>query len=85
MLDDCWSDGRDKKGKLISDNKKFPRGMAAVADDLHAQGFLFGMYSSAGELTCARYGEFLQFPMTIVSVCLNFQDGLTSDSWFIGS
>lgn len=59
MLDDCWSDGRDSKGKLIEDKKKFPRGMGAVADDLHAQGFLFGMYSSAGELTCARYGELL--------------------------
>ncbi|KAL7923528.1 glycoside hydrolase family 27 protein [Trichoderma austrokoningii] len=55
VLDDCWSDGRDKKGKLVVDKKKFPRGMAAVADDLHTQGFLFGMYSSAGELTCARY------------------------------
>lgn len=57
VLDDCWSDGRDKKGKLVVDKKKFPRGMAAVADDLHTQGFLFGMYSSAGELTCARYGK----------------------------
>jgi alpha-galactosidase len=57
VLDDCWSDGRDSKGKLIVDKKKFPRGMASVADDLHAQGFLFGMYSSAGELTCARYGK----------------------------
>lgn len=62
VLDDCWSDGRDSKGKLIADKKKFPRGMAAVADDLHSRGFLFGMYSSAGELTCARYGELLQFP-----------------------
>ncbi|KAH0524493.1 hypothetical protein TsFJ059_006997 [Trichoderma semiorbis] len=63
VLDDCWSDGRDSKGKLIADKKKFPRGMGAVADDLHAQGFLFGMYSSAGELTCARYAGSLDHEM----------------------
>ncbi|KAL7821051.1 glycoside hydrolase family 27 protein [Trichoderma gracile] len=33
----------------------FPGGMAALADVLHEKGFLFGMYSSAGEMTCARY------------------------------
>lgn len=57
VLDDCWSSGRDAGGKLVADAAKFPDGMGAVADALHAQGFLFGMYSSAGEMTCARYGE----------------------------
>lgn len=57
VLDDCWSSGRDDNGKLVSDTSKFPDGMRAVADALHEQGFLFGMYSSAGEMTCARYGE----------------------------
>lgn len=57
VLDDCWSSGRDDNGKLVADSAKFPDGMGAVADALHEQGFLFGMYSSAGEMTCARYGE----------------------------
>jgi alpha-galactosidase len=57
VLDDCWSSGRDDNGKLVADSDKFPDGMGAVADALHEQGFLFGMYSSAGEMTCARYGE----------------------------
>jgi hypothetical protein len=57
VLDDCWSSGRDDNGKLVADTDKFPDGMGAVADALHEQGFLFGMYSSAGEMTCARYGE----------------------------
>jgi alpha-galactosidase len=57
VLDDCWSDGRDETGHLLADLEKFPHGMKAVADHLHQQGLLFGMYSSAGELTCARYGE----------------------------
>ncbi|TFB03716.1 Alpha-galactosidase 1 [Trichoderma ghanense] len=57
VLDDCWSSGRDADGKLVADESKFPGGMGALADALHEKGFLFGMYSSAGEMTCARYGE----------------------------
>ena len=61
LLDDCWSAGRGSDGYLIPDTKKFPRGMAAVADAMHERGLLFGMYSSAGEYTCARYREW-NFP-----------------------
>lgn len=57
VLDDCWSHGRGEDGYLLADPQKFPRGMKAVAQLLHDNGLLFGMYSSAGELTCARYGE----------------------------
>lgn len=57
MLDDCWSDGRDDDGFLKDDLTKFPSGIAAVGEEIHRQGLLFGMYSSAGEMTCARYGE----------------------------
>lgn len=55
VLDDCWSDGRGKDGKIIADKEKFPHGMKWVAKQLHDQRLLYGMYSSAGELTCARY------------------------------
>ncbi|RBQ97162.1 hypothetical protein VDGD_09373 [Verticillium dahliae] len=57
VLDDCWQDpaGRDAKGKVQPDLAKFPRGMKAISDALHAQNLKFGMYSSAGELTCARF------------------------------
>ncbi|KAM0253863.1 hypothetical protein ACHAQJ_007147 [Trichoderma viride] len=61
VLDDCWSSGRDDNGKLVADTDKFPDGMGAVADALHEQGFLFGMYSSAGEMTCARYAGSLDY------------------------
>ena len=57
VLDDCWSDGRDKDGYLLADTEKFPSGMSSVADEIHRQGLLYGMYSSAGEMTCARYGK----------------------------
>jgi len=56
VLDDCWSDGRDENGYLRVDKKKFPSGMSFVADQIHREGLLYGMYSSAGEMTCARYG-----------------------------
>ncbi len=69
VLDDCWSSGRDADGKLVADTTKFPDGMGAVAEELHGQGFLFGMYSSAGEMTCARYGELLSFPYPVLRNC----------------
>ena len=57
VLDDCWSDGRGDDGFIRPDLNRFPNGMAYVADQIHDQGMLYGMYSSAGEMTCARYGE----------------------------
>lgn len=56
VLDDCWSAGRSSNGTLQVNTTKFPNGMAHVADELHGMGLLFGMYSSAGVLTCAQYG-----------------------------
>lgn len=55
ILDDCWSNGRYSNGSLRPDFDKFPNGMAHVADRLHSLGLKFGMYSSAGTYTCARY------------------------------
>lgn len=56
VLDDCWAEEeRDKTGHWRADLAKFPNGMKYVADNLHERGLLFGMYSSAGELTCAGY------------------------------
>jgi alpha-galactosidase len=58
VLDDCWAAmARDADGMLVADPIKFPRGMKYVSDRIHDMGMLFGMYSSAGEMTCARYRE----------------------------
>lgn len=57
VLDDCWSGGRDADGFLFANANKFPNGMGHVADLVHEKGLLFGMYSSAGEMTCARDGK----------------------------
>ena len=57
VLDDCWQDvnGRDKNGKLQPELSKFPNGLRSISDHLHSQGLKYGMYSSAGEMTCARF------------------------------
>lgn len=56
VIDDCWSlKERDKDGRLVADPEKFPHGMKAVADYVHSKGLKFGMYSCAGNLTCAGY------------------------------
>jgi len=55
ILDDCWSEGRNATGFLEAILAKFPDGMKYVADEIHALDMKFGMYSSAGIFTCARY------------------------------
>lgn len=56
VIDDCWSlKERDPKGHLVADPEKFPQGMKAVADYVHGKGLKLGMYSCAGNLTCAGY------------------------------
>ena len=56
-IDDCWmAPQRDPRtGELVPDPIKFPQGMAAVADYLHARGFTLGIYEDAGTRTCAGF------------------------------
>jgi alpha-galactosidase len=52
VIDDCWQGSRDKGGNIQPDPKRFPSGIKALADYIHAKGLLFGIYSDAGEKTC---------------------------------
>lgn len=52
-VDDCWASGRDANGSVVADPVAFPEGMAALAAYVHSRGFLFGIYSDAGNKTCA--------------------------------
>jgi len=55
-IDDCWSEkSRDGSGNLVPDHVKFPNGIKAVADYVHGKGLKLGIYSSAGQTTCAGY------------------------------
>jgi alpha-galactosidase len=56
VLDDGWmAMERDSAGNLVADPQKFPHGMKAVADYVHAKGLKFGLYNCAGTKTCAGY------------------------------
>jgi alpha-galactosidase len=52
-LDDCWQIGRHENGTIIVDPVAFPNGIKKLADYAHSKGLLFGLYSDAGEKTCA--------------------------------
>src|SRR3954451_5971599 len=55
-IDDCWmTRSRDAQGNLVADPAKFPGGIKAVADYVHARGLKFGIYESAGTATCAGF------------------------------
>jgi alpha-galactosidase len=71
-LDDCWQGYRDDKGIIHPDPDKFPYGIKSLADFVHDNGLLFGIYSDAGTMTCAGYPGSLGFEE---------QDAQTYASW----
>ncbi len=74
FIDDCWQGGRDYKNNMIADPVKFPSGIKALADYMHARGIKLGIYSDAAPLTCAGYTASLNFEE---------QDAKTFASWGI--
>ncbi|KAF1676037.1 Alpha-N-acetylgalactosaminidase, partial [Pygoscelis papua] len=55
-IDDCWSaKQRDAAGRLVPDPERFPRGIKALADYVHARGLKLGIYGDLGTLTCGGY------------------------------
>jgi alpha-galactosidase len=56
-LDDCWAlPARDARGRLVPDPRRFPHGIKALADYVHARGLKLGIYTSAGTKTCSARG-----------------------------
>jgi alpha-galactosidase len=73
VVDDCWeAKERDARGDIAADPKKFPHGMKALGDYLHAKGLRFGIHNCAGTKTCAGYPGGRGH---------EFQDALTYASW----
>jgi len=73
VLDDGWmAMERDKNGLLVGDPVKFPSGMKALGDYIHAKGLKFGIYNCAGNKTCAGFPGSRGF---------EFQDARTYASW----
>jgi len=53
VVDDGWEAmQRDSAGNLVPDPAKFPHGMKALVDYVHAKGFKFGIHNCAGRTTC---------------------------------
>ncbi|XP_077164167.1 alpha-galactosidase A [Paroedura picta] len=55
-IDDCWmAPTRDMQGRLQPDPKRFPSGMAKLADYVHSKGLKLGIYADVGNKTCAGF------------------------------
>ncbi|XP_028671159.1 alpha-N-acetylgalactosaminidase isoform X2 [Erpetoichthys calabaricus] len=73
-IDDCWAaKQRDEQGRLVADPERFPSGIPALADYVHARGLKLGIYGDLGTYTCGGYpGTTLDYIET---------DALTFASW----
>jgi alpha-galactosidase len=80
VVDDCWFDpSRDSQGNLRAHPSKFPSGMKALGDYIHARGLKFGIYQVPTERTCAQRGG--AFPGSTGSMGHEVQDATTFASW----
>jgi alpha-galactosidase len=52
-IDDLWQGERDAEGTIQADATRFPSGIKALADYVHARGLKLGIYSDVGAQTCA--------------------------------
>jgi alpha-galactosidase len=75
-IDDCWAlPDRDDNGNLVPDPTKFPDGIKAVADYVHADGLKLGIYNDSGIHTCSRSHGFPG------SLGYEYQDALQFAKW----
>ncbi|RXN08179.1 alpha-N-acetylgalactosaminidase [Labeo rohita] len=55
-IDDCWASmQRDSQGRLQADPKRFPHGIAHLAQYVHDRGLKLGIYGDMGTHTCGGY------------------------------
>ncbi len=55
-IDDSWDKAaRDATGNLVVDPAKFPDGIEALADYVHARGLKLGIYADRGVMTCSKF------------------------------
>ncbi|ADJ49100.1 alpha-galactosidase [Amycolatopsis mediterranei S699] len=80
VVDDCWFDPqRDAQGNLRGNASKFPGGMKALGDYIHARGLKFGIYQVPTDRTCAQRGG--AYPGSTGSQGHETQDARTFASW----
>ena len=80
VVDDCWfNPNRDSAGNLQGDPGRFPSGMKALGDYLHARGLKFGIYQVPAAETCAQY--FNSYPGATGSRGHEAQDARQFAAW----
>ena len=52
-IDDCWHGERDAQGFIQANAERFPSGMKALADYVHARGLKLGKPAAAGQAAAA--------------------------------
>ena len=79
-VDDCWQAAtRDARGRLRADPTRFPDGMKALGDYIHARGLSFGIYATPGRLTCGEL--YNDYPGHLGSLGYEALDAKTFASW----
>ncbi|MEG8178509.1 glycoside hydrolase family 27 protein [Nocardia terpenica] len=80
VVDDCWFyPRRASDGALQADPGRFPAGVAALAEYVHARGLRFGLYESPNARTCAQIGG--TYPGSTGSAGHEAQDAATFAAW----
>ncbi|WP_062431059.1 glycoside hydrolase family 27 protein [Herbidospora daliensis] len=80
VVDDCWMDpNRDSSGNLQANLSRFPSGMKALGDYIHARGMKFGIYQAPLDRTCAQY--FGAYPGATGSLNHEAQDARQFAAW----
>nr|WP_230395204.1 cellulose binding domain-containing protein [Plantactinospora alkalitolerans] len=80
VVDDCWMNpNRDSAGNLQGDPSRFPSGMKALGDYIHARGLKFGIYQAPLDRTCAQY--FGSYPGATGSQGHETQDARQFAAW----
>lgn len=76
-IDDGWmAPERDRRGRLVPDPVRFPRGIRRLADLAHQHGLKLGLYTDCGTRTCgglpASYGHDAVDAMTFAEYGIDY-------------
>ena len=81
IIDDAWQSGRDKNGKVLADQIKFPSGIKALADYIHSKGLKFGIYTDCGNKTCGGYEGSLNYEQSDANTYAEWGVDYVKEDW----
>ena len=82
-MDDGWQVDRYPNGTILADPVRFPLGIEALAQYVHSQGMLFGLYTAQRENTCQmRPGSWRFESIDIDTYCRWGIDYVKTDACF---